>query len=48
MSYFIDTVLVTISSYLQDPSIRIYIIATYAAHARLLLCEVAPVYIYKN
>jgi len=28
-------------SRMQDPSVRIYIIATYAVHARPLLCEVA-------
>ena len=32
---------VVTSSYPQDRSIRIYIIATYAVHARSLLCEVA-------
>ena len=29
-------------SHQRDPSIRIHIIATYAVHARLLLCKVAP------
>ena len=31
-----------ITSHLQDPSIRIHIIAAYAVHARSLLCKVAP------
>ena len=29
-------------SHQKDPSFRIHIIATYAVHARRLLCEVAP------
>ena len=35
-------VLIWSQSHQKDPSIRIHIIATYAVHARPLLCEVAP------
>ena len=38
-----DHLIITVySSHLQDPSIRIYIIAAFAPHARSLLSEVVP------